>query len=95
MVAVAVAAAAAAGVIDASSLIVAIEREGPKPRVNALRQCKGAAQADGHCVMHDKALPGERVGGTLVLPASKVDEKMMHQLTSTAGNKEVVCRRRR
>ncbi len=45
------AAAAAAGVIDARSLIVTIEREGSKPSFDALGQCEGAAQANGvHCV---------------------------------------------
>jgi hypothetical protein len=49
-----------------------------------------------YCVVRVKALLREGVGGGyLSLPAAKVDKKMMHRSTSTAGDKEVGCRRRR
>jgi hypothetical protein len=62
---VAVMAAMAARVIDARSLIVAIEREGSKPSFDALGQCNVAVQVDGP---HNacEALPGLGVGGILV-----------------------------
>jgi hypothetical protein len=92
---VAAAAAAAVGVIDTRSFIVAIEREGSKPSFDALGQCDGAAQADGlHCACHGSPGGGSG-GGYLYLPAAKLDKKTMHQSTSTAGDKEVTGRRRR
>jgi hypothetical protein len=59
---VAAVAVAAAGVIDARSLIMAIEQEGSKPSFDALRQCNGDVQQM-DCVMHVKALLEEGVGG--------------------------------
>ncbi len=47
------------------------------------------------CVVSVTAFLVEGVGGILLLPAAKVGKKKVHQLTSTAGDKEVGGRRRR
>jgi hypothetical protein len=76
-----VAAVAAAGVIDARSLIVAIDWGGSKPSFDALGQCDSTAQADRlHCACQSSPGGGSG-GGYLSLPAAKVEEKMRHQST--------------
>ena len=93
--ATAAAAAAAAGVINARSLIVAIEGRVQSQALmlldDVMTLCKRM-----DCVVHVMALLGEGVKGEyLSLPATKVDKKMRHQSTSTVGNKEVSGKRRR
>jgi hypothetical protein len=49
-----------------------------------------AVQANGLCMVCVMALLGKEGGGEYSsLPATKVDKRMMHQSTSTAGVKEV------
>jgi hypothetical protein len=87
----AVAAALAAVVIGTRSIIVAIEQEDSK--LSGL--CNGAAQADGlHCACCGSPDGGSE-GEYSSLPAAKVDKMTMHQLISTAGDKDVGGRRRR
>ena len=80
---------AAAMVINARTLIMAIEQEGSNLTFGALGQCNGAVQVDGlRCAPCSS--PGRGSGGEYSsLPAPKVDKKMMHQSISTAGGKEV------
>ncbi len=77
---VAAAAAAAARVIDARSLIVAIEWEGSKPSFDALGQCDGTAQVDG-CIVHVKALleAGVRGDTPLCLPPKLTKRQCINQ----------------
>ena len=85
-----VGAAAADGVIDTRSLIVAIEWEGSTPSFNSLGRCNSAVQADGLWCAYHGSPGGGSVGEYLSLSAAKVDKKTTHQSTSTAGDKEVV-----
>ncbi len=87
VVAATAAAAAAAGVINAGSLISAIEQEGSKPSFNTLGQCEGNAKVEGLHHVCQGSPGGGSGGGDSLLPAAKVDKKTTHQLTSTAGDK--------
>jgi len=73
--ATAAAAAAAAGVINARSLIVAIEGEGSKPSFDALGRCDDTVQADGLCSACHGSLGGGRRGGIVVFACHQSRQK--------------------
>jgi hypothetical protein len=77
--------AAAAGVINARSLIMAIEREGSKPSFNTLRQCNSTVQADG------EALLGGRVweDTPLFLPPKLTKRQSINQPQQQGAEKSV------